>query len=353
MTKALWSIMLAGILAVQIAPAGAKAATEARPGETITWGADAKPSIINPSVNTSLSAWESFKRRTGSRGFPDKMLDDPILKGAIDVHAHYGPDVYRRQWDVFEIARRAQERGMRGIVIKSHFEPSANLATITRKYAAPNLEVWGALVLNATVGGINPMAVRAFAENEGGTAKVVWMPTHDSEHEVKVQKETRPYVRVSDNGELLPQVYEVLDLMKHYNLTLGTGHVSAEEMLKIVAAAKERGISGIIITHPGLGAMVTDPSIEQLQQAVAMGGYAEVVVTMLTGNSRKKTVAMMRAVGPAHVIVSSDSGLFGGENHTDALVIAAKILREEGFSEPDLNLMFKTNPAKVLGLPVR
>jgi hypothetical protein len=347
--------MLAGVLAVQAAPAGAQAAApESPPGETITWGPDTKPSIINPSVNTSLSAWESFKKRTGSRPFQDKMLDDPILKGAIDVHAHYGPDVYRRQWDVFEIARRAQERGMRGIVIKSHFEPSANLASITRKYAAPNLEVWGALVLNSTVGGINPMAVRAFAENEGGaTAKVVWMPTHDAEHEVKVQHETRPYVRVSDNGELLPQVYEVLDLIKHYNLTLGTGHVSAEEMLKIVAAAKERGISGIIITHPGLGAMVTDPSIEQLQQAVAMGGYAEVVVTMLTSKSRNKTIAMMRAVGPAHLIVSSDSGLVGGENHTDAIVIAAKILREEGFSETELDLMFKVNPAKVLGLPVQ
>jgi len=197
------------------------------------------------------------------------------------------------------------------------------------------------------------MAVRAFAENEGATAKVVWMPTHDSEHEVKVQRQTRPYVRVSDKGELLPQVYEVLDLIKHYNLTLGTGHVSAEEMLKIVAAAKERGINGIIITHPGLGAMVTDPSIEQLQQAVAMGGYAEVVLTMLTSKSRNKTVAMMRAVGPAHLIVSTDSGLVGSANHTDALVLAARILREEGFSEPELNLMFKINPAKVLGLPVR
>jgi hypothetical protein len=342
--------MLAGVLAVQTAPVGAQTAPEPRPSETINWGVDAKPSVINPSVNTSLSAWESFKKRSSARPFQDKMLDDPILKGAIDVHAHYGPDVYRRQWDVFEIARRAQEHGLRGIVIKSHYEPSAALATITRKYAAPNLEVWGALTLNATVGGINPMAIRSFAETEGATAKVVWMPTHDAEHEVKVQRETRPYVRVSDNGELLPQVYEVLDLIKHYNLTLGTGHVSAEEMLKIVAAAKERGITGIIITHPGLGAMVTDPSIEQLQQAVAMGGYAEVVVTMLTGKSRSKTIATMRAVGPAHVIVSSDSGLVGGDNHTDALVVAAKILREEGFSEPELDLMFKTNPAKVLGL---
>jgi hypothetical protein len=62
---------------------------------------------------------------------------------------------------------------------------------------------------------------------------------------------------------------------------------------------------------------------------------------------------MIRAVGPAHAVVSSDSGLTGWLNHADALVHAARVLREAGFSETDLDLMFKANPAKVLGLPVQ
>jgi hypothetical protein len=319
--------------------------------EAVTWSPDAIPSVINPSSNTSLSHWESYKEGNW-RPSQDQMLEDPILKGAIDIHAHFGPDVYHRQWDVFDIARRAQERGMRGIVIKSHWTASADLASLAREYAAPNLEVWGSLSLNTTVGGLNPMAVRAFAETEGSFGRVVWFPTHDSQHEVTVQEATRPYVRVSKDGVLLPQVFEILDLIAKYDLTLATGHVTPDEMLKIVAEARKRGIDRIIITHPGLGPMFTDPSVEQIKQVAAMGAYPEVVATMLSPRARAETIAMMRAVGPEHLILSTDSGLTGTPNHTDAFVLAARVLREEGFTENELNLMVKINPAKVLGLPV-
>jgi len=309
------------------------------------------PSVINPPENTVESAWTPYKVMK-SKPSVDQELDDPVLKGAIDIHAHYGPDVYMRQWDVFEIARRAQEHGLRGIVIKSHWGESAGLAQLTQKYAAPNLDVWGGLALNTTVGGINPMTVRFFAETEGGRAKVLWMPTHDAEHEVKYTKQQRPYVRVSQDGELLPQVLEVLDLVKKYDLTLATGHVYVWEMLAIMREAKARGIDRIIVTHPGLGPMFTDPTVEQLQQAVELGGMVEVVASELFRDMRPQVVQMMRTIGPEHIILSTDSGLIGTPNHTDALVLAANILREDGFTEEQLNMMFKDNPAKVLGLPI-
>jgi pentose-5-phosphate-3-epimerase len=178
------------------------------------------------------------------------------------------------------------------------------------------------------------------------------MPTHDSQTEVTHLKEARPYVIVSKNGVLLPQVLEVLDLIAHYKLTLATGHVEASEMVQIVSEAKKRGIDRIIITHPGLGPQYTDPTIEQLKQVTAMGAYAEVVSAELLRNLKDNTLKMMKTLGAAHCIVSSDSGLTGSRNHTDALVHAAQVLREAGFSEDDLNLMFKANPAKALGLPV-
>jgi predicted TIM-barrel fold metal-dependent hydrolase len=158
---------------------------------------------------------------------------------------------------------------------------------------------------------------------------------------------------VSKDGALLPAVLEVLDLIAHYKLTLATGHVSAEEMLQIVAEARKRGVDHIIITHPGLGPQFTDPTIGQLQQVAAQGAYAEVVVPELGAKLLDNTLKMIEAVGPAHCIVSTDSGLTGSQNHPDALAGAAKTLRAAGFSEADLSLMFKTNPARVLGLPVQ
>jgi len=349
-TLGLWSIVLAAQLGCPLANSADTPAAAPKP--RVTWS-PAPGSVINPSKNTDLDAWESYRGKSRKPSV-DRHLDDPILHGAIDVHAHFGPDTYDRQWDAFEIAKMAHARGMRGAVFKDHWSETAGLAYLIRKYDdVPGFEAFGGLALNATVGGINPQAVRYFAEVEGHYAKVVWMPTHDSENEVKALKENRPYVIVSKDGELVPAVLEVLDLIAHYKLTLATGHVSAEEMLQIVAEARKRGIEHIIITHPGLGPQFTDPTIAQLEQAAALGAYAEVVVPELGTKLRDNTLKMIKAIGPAHCLVSTDSGLTGSQNHPDALAGAAKTLREAGFSEADLNLMFKENPARVLGLSVQ
>jgi hypothetical protein len=315
----------------------------------VTWSTP-QSGVLVPGRNIDLSAWEPYKARKPQPSV-DQHLADPVLKGAIDIHAHFGPDSYGRQWDAFEIAKLAQARGMRGAVFKNHWSESAGLAWLIRKYAAPGFEAFGGLVLNTPEGGINPQAVRYFAEVEGGYAKVVWMPTHDSENEVLYLKQARPYVRVSKDGVLLPEVLQVLDLIAQYHLTLATGHVTSREMLQIVAEAKKRGIDRIIITHPGLGPQYTNPTIEQLKQVVANGAYAEIVANELGSARVDSFLQTIRTLGAAHVIVSTDSGLVGTPNHADALVVAAQRLRKAGFSEAELDLMFRKNPAKVLGLP--
>jgi hypothetical protein len=346
------TIGLGIVLAAEL-PGLATAADAAKPSTPqVTW-APAVSSIVAPSTHTNLDAWDASRGRL-TQPIVEEHLEDPVLKGAIDIHAHFGPDSYNRQWDAFEIAQMAHQRGMRGLVLKNHWSESAGLAWLVRKHGnAPGLEVFGGLALNVPVGGINPKAVRYFAEVEGHHAKVVWMPTHDSETEVKYLGEIRPYVIVSRDGALLPAVLEVLDLIAQYKLTLATGHVYAAEMIRIVTEARKRGIDRIIITHPGLGPMYTDPTIEQLQRVTAMGAYSEIVSGELLGKFRDNTIKLIRTLGPAHCIVSSDSGLTGFLGHADALVRAARVLREEGFSEEDLNRMFKANPAKVLGLPAQ
>ncbi len=299
-----------------------------------------------------ITAWDLFRSQhpvlTPSQ---DRDIDDPILRGAIDLHAHFGPDAYPRQWDAFEIARRMAARGMRGVVLKNHFTESAGTAYLVRKHAGvPGLEVFGGLSLNSEVGGINPEAVRYFAAVTGGYARVVWLPTHESEHEVNHEKASYPSVSVSKNGVLLPEVLEVLDVIKEKRLTLATGHVTPAEMLAIMTEAKKRDLGPVIITHPNMGPKFTNPTMGELQEAVALGGYVEFVASELLGKRSDEFIAMIRTIGPARSFVASDSGLVGLPNHTDALGLTIRVLRTAGFTEDELDLMFRKNPAILLRL---
>src|SRR5688572_30040907 len=219
----------------------------------------------------SHTHWEPYKRSSTPPSV-DQKLTDPVLGGAIDLHAHYGPDSYPRQWDAFEIAALAKERGLRGIVLKNHWSETAGLAYLVRKYGAQGIEVFGAVTLDTPTGGVNAQAVRYMVDVTGGYGRIVWLPTHDSVHEVAYNKDERPSVAVSRGGELLPEVLEVLDLIAEHELTLATGHVTPEETLQILRAARERGVTRAIVTHPLLDPQFTFMTVPQLREAVAVGG---------------------------------------------------------------------------------
>jgi len=296
--------------------------------------------------------WEQYKHRDVPAQ-PDQHLTDSALVGAIDLHVHHDPDSYPRAVDAFEVAKAAQERGLRGIVLKNHWTETGGVAYLVRKYATPGFEVFGAVTLDTAVGGLNPQAVRYLADVAGGLGRIVWMPTHDSEHEVRYNKESRPFVRVSRDGALVPEANEVIGVVAEHDFTLATGHVDGDEALLILRAAKAAGVKRLIVTHPMFLPQYTYMSLDQLRASIDLGAYIEIVGRSLTkdGESKDKTLAAVRALGAQHFFVSSDAGLVGELNQTDTLAIAAKALRAAGASEADLTVMFKDNPAYLVKLP--
>jgi uncharacterized protein DUF6282 len=105
-------------------------------------------------------------QRTGQSGEAD------ILAGTIDIHVHADPDSAPRVMDGLEIAALARSKGMRGIVLKNHYESTAGLAYLARK-AAPGLEVFGGIDLNLTVGGLNVFAIEQMTGVVGGWGRIV------------------------------------------------------------------------------------------------------------------------------------------------------------------------------------
>ena len=277
------------------------------------------------------------------------------LAGVIDIHVHSDPDSLPRSIDAIDLAKLAKQRGMRGLVLKNHYESTAALAYVVRK-EVPGIEIFGGIDLNRSVGGINPAAIERMVLMKGGWGKVVWMPTFDNENQVKASKENRPFVSVSKNGHLLPEVEEVIRLVAKHQLTLETGHSSAADGLLIVHAARQAGVQHVVVTHA-----MSDPismTIPQMQQAAREGAYIEFVygATIPPNNGTPARLKMsdyakaIRAVGPQSCILSSDLGQPGRPLHPDGLAQFYQALRKEGISQADIDLMSKTNPARALGL---
>src|SRR5690242_998486 len=170
------------------------------------------------------------------------------LQGVIDIHVHADPDSRPRSIDAIDLAKMAKARGMRALVLKSHYEPTASMAYLVRK-AVPGIEIFGGIDLNRSVGGVNPEAVERMAAIKGGWGRVVWMPTFDAENQVRFSKENRPFVPVAKDGQLLPEVKQVIALAAKHNLMLETGHSSPEECLMIVREARKQGVQHVVVTH--------------------------------------------------------------------------------------------------------
>jgi hypothetical protein len=266
------------------------------------------------------------------------------LSGVIDIHAHSDPDSVPRSIDAIDLARLAKARGMRGLVLKNHYEPTASLAYIVRK-EVPGIEIFGGIDLNRAVGGVNPAAVEHMVQVKGGWGRFVWMPTFDAENQVSYSKEDRPYVRIALNGQLLPEVREVIDLIAKHHLVLATGHSSPAEAVLLIREARRQGVEHIVVTHATLAPVLM--SIAQMREAAGLGAYIEFVYNASFGPSADA----IRQVGPESVIVSSDLGQAVNPLHPDGLAAFFTGLSQRGFTPAEIARMSKQNPARLLGLP--
>jgi len=275
------------------------------------------------------------------------------LQGVIDVHAHVDPETIPRSIDAITLARLAQQEGMRAVVFKNHFFPTTGIAFLVHR-VVPGIEVFGGIALNRAVGGMNPAAVEQMVQLPGRFGRVVWMPTMDSEFGVRRSSSpNRPFVPIAKTGKLLPETKQVLAIIAREDIALATGHISPEESLMLIREARGMGITRIIVTHPTQG---LDMSIEQQKEAAKMGAFLEYcyVGTLPFSGANQKTMAFyaqnMKAIGPAHVIMSSDLGNAVNPVHTAGMRSYIQALLKEGMTQDEIDLMARRNPAYLLGL---
>lgn len=98
------------------------------------------------------------------------------------------------------------------------------------------------------MGGLNAAAVESGLKLG---AKVIWLPTQSARNNLEKQKgDLSKAVEVIRDGKIVPELQDIFQLIKDFDVVLGTGHLSPEEIFRVVEAARNAGVRKIVVTHP-------------------------------------------------------------------------------------------------------
>lgn len=291
------------------------------------------------------------------------------LRDAVDLHVHPAPDSFPRLLDDVEIAEDARAKRMRAVVLKGHTSITADRAAIATRMV-PGVEVYGGVVLNPAVGGLNPEAVRASIAMGG---RVVWGPTMWAQQHVDYVRR-HPMsgyraigMRFPARGVTLfrdaartdvdPRIYEILELVREADGIFATGHFDRDEVGVILDHAERIGLRKIVVTHPNY--QVLEFTLEDCRRFAARGAYLEWCYLPLTPHWMLRSpeswglgeiAAAIRELGAERCLLSSDLGQLHNAPPAEGLREFIQALREEGVADKDLETMTRATPARLLGL---
>lgn len=272
------------------------------------------------------------------------------IEGAIDLHVHSAPDSVPRSLTAIENAQIAKRYGMHAVLYKSHRFETATLAYLVAQ-VVPEVGAYGGIALNRSVGGFNIAAIEQMAAMTGGHGRIVWMPTVDAaQGPFAAVVDPADILPVSGRGRLLPEVVEVLETIASLDLALATGHSSPQDTLLLVRAAHDLGIDRIVITHP-LEDLTLPEAIER--EVIDLGAFLEYPIANMApigATSLEEFVERIRAAGPEHVVLSTDLGQAANPIPAAGFASGVQRLLDAGFTEREMDLMIRRNPARILQL---
>ncbi len=287
---------------------------------------------------------------------------DAWLTGAIDMHVHAAPDIIQRKYTDAQLVQQYRALGMDGFVSKCHHgDTSSRSAMMAELFPQKKgRAVYGGVVLNHSVGGLNPDAVTACGKMGG---RVVWFPTVDAANDAHYKKQhknpalgqaneqptRKQKISILDEqGKLKKAAYEVLEAVRAQDMVLATGHLSPRESLVLVRGAAAMGLKKIIVTHVTLPLTYMDLSLQQ--SFLACGALLEHCFYTPYHKlvSWQEIAASIRQAGAEHIILSTDLGQKNGPNPAAGLQEFAQRLYAQGIDGASLRQIMVENPRRLL-----
>lgn len=294
----------------------------------------------------------------------DSSRVDALMKGAIDLHVHSGPSTMPRQLDHLEQVDQAAAAGMQAVLFKDHHYSVAPMIPMLERIAGDKgVRMFGSVVLNNAVGGLNPYAVDL---NVKMGAKLVYMPTaHAANHIRNTHRKARLASNVQlrkpfgisvtdDRGQLLDVVKEILDIIAEHDVILSSGHLHAAEVFALFSEAKARGVKKLLVNHPAYGLHLTEEDVADL---AAMGAIIEQSACLFIDSrfncfSPDELKAQVDAAGVANSSFGSDLGQVDNPSPVEGMRQIIALCLALGYTDDEVRVMVRDNPAKLVDIDV-
>ena len=283
------------------------------------------------------------------------------IKDAFDTHVHFAPHAkVKANTDALSLACLAAENDMAGFVLKCNCFPSVGIAYLAH-LLYPKLKIFGGIVINPQIGGLNPAAVRAaISYGEGKPAeycRFVCLPTFYSARDIEFHKKKETPIELVKDGQVVDDLKRILDLVAEHSIVLLSGHTGERELFPVVEQAIRQGVENIVLCHPS--SPVVDISLEGQKALAGMGVVMQqcCVETYpyyekkygIPGPSFDDLARAIRFVGVEHCIIATDMGADAGINPNPVEGFAHYIneLEKRGFSEEEISMMAAEHPLKL------
>lgn len=251
-----------------------------------------------------------------------------VLDGVVDIHIHTAPDIKPRFESDIEAALNSKKELMQAIVLKSHCEPTSGRAKIATEITG--FPVFGGVVLNKSVGGLNLEAVKTCAAMKG---KFVWFPT-TSASSVEFDIES---------------VEEIIHVIADNNMVLLTGHLKPEQIFTLIDIARSQGIWKIVVNHPFAGVVSAT-----LDEQMEMSKYAFLEHCFVTCMKQHQNLDpadikdSIQMVGADRCIMATDFGQPHNPSPSEGMKRYIKILDDLGVKKSEIHKMSIENPSKLI-----
>jgi uncharacterized protein DUF6282 len=287
-----------------------------------------------------------------------------LLRGAVDSHVHCAPHINPRTATVFEAVRDAAAAGLAGLGIMDVFANTSGLAALAmRELGDLGVEVFGGIILEPYVGGIDPRVVRnalAMGYGPGTGARFVSLPCHHTRFVALSERRPADYVAACFHlapGAAIPDsLKQILDLAAAAGAVFNTGHVSGAEAVRLVEQARSRGVAKVLCPASYF-------SVDEAKAVAASGAFIEfsffvlshataIGQTMIDDERHRfppvtleSVVEKIRTVGPESCVLSSDSGSYVLPPPIEAFRELIVMVQSAGFDDDAIRRMTASNPA--------